>query len=70
MMRCISILGSEIFINALKKCCLPVFFAIKRLILRHFDAIVICLSEIEIPENQKIKGLGFCINQPPGIRKI
>jgi transposase len=70
MMRCISILGAEIFINALKKCWLPVFFAIKRPILRHFKAILIFLSEIEIRENQKIKGLSFCINQPPAILKI
>jgi len=27
MMRCISILGAETFINALKKYCLPEFFA-------------------------------------------
>lgn len=46
------------------------FGTLKRLILRHFKAILIFLSEIEIRENQKIKGLSFCINQPPAILKI
>jgi len=70
MMRCISIIGAGIFINELKKCCLPVFYAIKRLILRHFEAILFFLSEIEIRENQKIKALSFCINQSNTILKI
>jgi len=70
MMRCISISGAGIFINALKKFCFPVFFAIKRQILRHFEAVLIFLSEIEIRENQKNRALTFCINQPPAILKI
>lgn len=57
--RCISILGAVALINALKKCCLPVFNAIKQLILSKYEAFSILILEMKYEKNQKLNTISI-----------
>jgi len=65
--RCISILGASSLSKALKKCCLPVFLAIKRLIFSPYETILIIKAEMENRKNRKINTLSFSLNQQHAI---